>query len=720
MLRTTSEPAGGLHRSERPDAVSINTAFPGYVWAIVAMLLLGAILRFYNLGTKGLWGDEIWTVQWSQGSLHHVWTTLTRIPDMPLMYALVNISTFFGKSEFWVRLPSALFGVAGLVTFYLLAKLTLGRLTALVALGLLTISPIHIWYSQDARYYTQLCTLSMASIYFLYSFLTANKPRLSLWLGLLLTTVAALYTHLFAGWIVVAQAMFAVYYLLKQGLRSGEKADLQQRDARTKAILLLGALLVLAVCTTPIILRLIETLQTGVSSGGEGMARLRFPPDIPSFATVIFLKEIVLRFSGSRLLLFFMLPFSLAGLAITWRQKRDVAILILCLITAPFLTSLFLETEHGVAFKYFFYLLPVFLLLVAEGLVATARTIDRAVGAGRQEDNAVRAARPLPRTPVGQGTLIALLLCLALMSVPAIAQIFTHARINDWRSIAAFLEKNVQPEDIVLTELWGRSALAHYLPADSDMVVLENAQKRLQGMGNQAERIWLVSLQEPIEQPLNYTVRRIADSEWQDSRWIYDYDLQRNISFPISEPAASIYIYERSNPTPLIDFTDIDDAQWTEVSYRQVAPGQRSAVRLTLEATASRVLKVRYYDHPGKDFEILVDGQSIGSVRGGSQTGWQTWQSQLPESAGDSVQVVVAAIGSESLGLDWIELAYAPQPVSTVADHEHAGSLICWRLSSDDESRGFLDASERVGRFLIVAAAREAVGGSRLIVRPVG
>jgi hypothetical protein len=578
------------------------------------------------------------------------------------MYALVNISTFFGKSEFWVRLPSALFGVAGLVTFYFLAKLTLGRLTALVAVGLLAFSPIHIWYSQDARYYTQLCTLGMAAVYFFYAFLTADKPRITLWVGLLLTTVAALYTHLFAGWIIVAQVLFAVYFLFKQMLRSGEKAATLRRDARIKALLLLGALLLLAVFTYPITLRLVETLQTGVSSGGEGMARLRFPPASPAFLTATFLSDMVQRFSGGRLLLFFMLPFFAVGLAATWRQKRDVAVLMLCLMTAPFLTTFFLETEHGIAFKYFFYLLPAFLLLAAEGLVATARAIERAAVASQRANPTAGSALVSRRLPVGQAILIGLLLCAALMSVRPIAQVFTHARINDWRSIAAFLEENVQPEDIVLTERWGKQTLGYYLPPNSDIIVMDNTEDRLQGVRNQAERVWLVGLEGPAEQPRHYAFQKIADSEWQDPRWVYDYGQRPDILFPISEPAASVYIYERPNPAPLIDFTDIDDAQWTEVSYRHVEPGRQTSANLTLAAAAPRVLAVRYFDHSGKDFQVLVDGEVIGSVTGGSLGGWQRWQHQLPSNAGDSVHVTIAAVGPSAIGVDMVELAYGAPP----------------------------------------------------------
>ncbi len=663
MLRTISKPVTDQQKNVHLAAFSVNGLNGIQVWAVVALLFLGGILRFYNLGAKGLWGDEIWTAQWSQGTLAHIWTSLTSIPDMPLMYALVHVSTYFGSSEFWVRLPSALFGVAGLAIFYLLAKLTLGRLTALVALGLLAFSPIHIWYSQDARYYTQLGTLGTASIYFFYSFLTTKKSPLVSWFGFLLTTVAALYTHLFAGWIVLAQGMFAVYYLLSQGLHANAKSERARRDIRAKVFLLLAALLVLVVLTYPIILRLVETLQTGTSASGEGMATLRFPPARPSFLTVAFLGEIVLRFSGSRPLVFFMAPLFLIGLAAAWRRRRHVAVLALCLLTAPFLTVLFLDTTHNVAFKFFFYLLPTFLLLVAEGLVATARAVDRAVGVRQQRNAGAHTVLSPRRLTAGQGLLSTLFLCILLMSVRPIAQVYSQARINDWRSIAAFLKENVQPEDVVLTELWGSHALAYYLPSSSDIMVMDNSPERLQKMRNQAERVWLVRLASSSEQPMDASFQRIADSEWQDPGLVYDFSQRLDTPFPITEPAASIYLYQRTNATPLIDFTDTDDAQWTEVSYRHIEPGGQTSVNLTLAAAAPRMLAVQYFDHPGKDLQVSVDGEVIGSITGGSLGGWQRWQQQLPLDAEASVHVAIAAVGSDAVGLDRVELIYASAPV---------------------------------------------------------
>ena len=677
MTRTFTESSPVLRQDTQSSVPPTGTIRRStQIGVVIGLLVLGGILRFYQLGTKGLWGDEIWTAQWSKGTIDQIWTSLTLIPDMPLMYALVNFSTRFGGSEFWVRLPSALFGVAGLLMFFFLVSRIFGRRTALVGIALITFSPIHIWYSQDARYYAQLSFLGIASVYFFYAFLTSDKIHFGTWLAYLLATVAALYMHLFAGWVVVAQGMFAIYFLLDRVWRPGEDKQTVRGTAANKALWLLAALLVIAVCTYPITLRLVETLQTGTSPGGEGMARLQFPPLWPVFLTPAFLTDLVQRFSGGRLATFVLLPFFLVGAVTTWRYRRDVGVLVLCLIFAPILTTFFLDTEHGVSFKYFLHLLPFYLLLVVEGMVQTAARLTTAVNAWTRQDHSPIHRRVTRLLQNEHAALLGLLLCIIVIYVRPISLVYEQARVNDWRSLAAYLTKNVQPGDVVFTERWGRNALAYYLPPASEIKILESNPERWRRRSYLASRIWLVGLNGQFEQQTKGYFQRIADSSWQDPRWVYDIDLQADMVYPINEPAASIYVFTQSHRSPMIDFMDIDDADWTDVTYRHVSPGQETAVDLTLQAAAPRELALRYLDHPGKNLQVLADGQVLGSVTGGFLNGWQTWRSHLPEKVGDTVRITIVATGPDAIGLDTVELSYiSPPPVSVVMNDQPVAVL---------------------------------------------
>lgn len=638
----------------------VGAALPPQIWIVVILLVVGVALRFHQLDAKGLWGDEIWTAQWSQGPLNEVWSNLTLVPDiMPLTYVLVGISTRFGSSEFWVRLPAALFGVAGLLIFYLLANRVLGRRTALVSAVLIALSPIHIWYSQDARYYTQLCALGVASVYFFYTFLTADRFRLASWLGYLISTIAALYTHLFAGWIVIAQAFFAVYYFFEWTLGSNDTAYRRRLYARNQATWLAAALLLLVVFMLPVIVRLIETLQTGTSQTGEGMATLRLAPALPDYLTGAFLVSMVQNFSGGRLATFVMLPLFVVGLVSTWRTKRDVAVLVLCLITAPFLTTFFLDLLHGVSFKYFFYLLPFYLLLVAQGLVTAATGINHAIGRRRERNSADDGQRTIRPHQTELALLSLILLAIVVILVQPMALVYRQAKINDWRTIAGFLAREVQPEDVVLVERWGGAALRYYLPPASSLTILDLNANRWQRARSLGARIWIIGLDDEYEPLAQATLQQIDPFEWQDTRWVYERGAASPISFPINEVPAKIFVGEGTTATSMYDFDDVINAGWTEVTYREVVPGRQTAVRLSLDPTAPRLLSLRYFDSPGKDLEVLVDGRTVGTIRGGENGRWQTWTHELPWAAGDSVLVVIAATGADVAGLDWVELTYA-------------------------------------------------------------
>lgn len=668
-MRSTEEattPTGGKPLEQTiPDSARSGAAL-WHTRLVLVLLILGGLLRFNQLGMKGLWGDEIWTAQWSQPSLPQVLIRQTKPPDiLPLMYGLVHISTRFGASEFWVRLPAAVSGVIGLALFYCLANLALGRRTALVGTVLMVVSPIHIWYSQDARYYTLLCALGIASLVFFYAFITSDKVRPAYWLGFVLVSAAALYTHIFAGWILLAEGAFAVWYLLGQVRRSGKDAQQMRRTAYIRVLWLLMALLCLALLTFPILHGLFEALQRGTSPGGEGMARLRLTPALPYFFTPAFFGEMVQFFSGGRTATLLTLPFFLVGLAAAWRRKRDVAVLMLCLMVVPFLTTLFLEFLHAIDFRYFLFLLPAYLLFVAQGFVTTAESLQRAVNTWRQRSG--QASPPhAHQQPVTAATLAVLLLVALLAYIRPLKTAYAQAKINDWRAIAGYLANNVQPEDMVLMERWGAEALRYYLPPTSNVVILALNPERWQAAPFLGARTWLVGLGDQYEQQARNTFVKIDDQAWQDARWVYDRSQSDEIFYPATEFAAGIYVNANAATSPFVDFIDIDQAGWTEESHRDLAPGREAAMRLALEAMAPRVLRVRYFDHPGQNLEISVDGKPVGSVTGGSLGGWQTWQGQLPASARDSVRVAVAAVGTDHVGLDWVELGYATPPSAAV------------------------------------------------------
>ena len=123
------------------------------LWAsITLMVVIAGFLRFYHLGDQ-LWLDEIaaLTHSYRKPFLEIVSNYPGFIPH-PLYELLAHTSlSLFGESALAIRLPAALFGVAGVVMFYHLARRISGHGEALFGCMLLALSYHHIFFSQDAR-----------------------------------------------------------------------------------------------------------------------------------------------------------------------------------------------------------------------------------------------------------------------------------------------------------------------------------------------------------------------------------------------------------------------------------------------------------------------------------------------------------------------------------------------------------------------------------------
>ena len=171
------------------------------------ILCLGACLRIYNLGSHNFWYDEV---------MSFYYLSQTKLSDFIFfkqdqLYSLfLHLwSLFFGKSEFALRSLSTVFGVFSIPLIYKIGRLFFDRRVGLAGALILAISPIHIWYSQEARGYTLSTFLTMAMVYFL--FLAAKKNKLCLWIGFVLSSSAALYTNYFCFYVLIATG--ALFFL---------------------------------------------------------------------------------------------------------------------------------------------------------------------------------------------------------------------------------------------------------------------------------------------------------------------------------------------------------------------------------------------------------------------------------------------------------------------------------------------------------------------------
>jgi len=158
---------------------------PGLV--IAGLTALAIALRFWRLGDWNFEATEMFTLR---DSLNPRWGN-----PRPLGYLLnyYLVGSFRPLNEFGLRLLPALFGVLAIPAFYFVSRRLIGTRAALFGALLLTVSGLHVFYSQFARYWSLVFLLSAVYPYALYLGVREGNRR-ALAFGLV-TAVLAVLAH---------------------------------------------------------------------------------------------------------------------------------------------------------------------------------------------------------------------------------------------------------------------------------------------------------------------------------------------------------------------------------------------------------------------------------------------------------------------------------------------------------------------------------------------
>jgi len=196
---------------------------------LLAFTFVGAALRFYAIGQKGLWLDEAFSVWLGGHRLPEMWSWIARIDQHPpLYYTLLNLWMRMGDDASTVRLLSAVAGTLTIPVIFLLGQRLAGLLTGLMAALILAVSPFHVRFAQEARMYALLAlaaAAAMACLACLLSETTVGAAHASparpgqdeppprrrwAWLGYVVFTAAAMLTHSTALLLPVAMNLFVL------------------------------------------------------------------------------------------------------------------------------------------------------------------------------------------------------------------------------------------------------------------------------------------------------------------------------------------------------------------------------------------------------------------------------------------------------------------------------------------------------------------------------
>ncbi|MCL4490142.1 MAG: glycosyltransferase family 39 protein [Chloroflexi bacterium] len=191
-------------------------------WSLaLSILCLGAFaLRVFRLEYQSLWYDEAFSVYLAHFSLADITARTAADIQPPLYYYLLHFwMALAGDSEFAVRALSLFFGVLTIPLLYATGRRLFGAWSALAAALLGVLSPLYLWYSQEARMYTLITFLLLLSS---YSLLRALEPQggnassvRAWWVVFALANIGAAYTHYFAFVVIAFQLVFALFAVFR-------------------------------------------------------------------------------------------------------------------------------------------------------------------------------------------------------------------------------------------------------------------------------------------------------------------------------------------------------------------------------------------------------------------------------------------------------------------------------------------------------------------------
>lgn len=380
------------------------------IWIII---LVAFVLRLICLN-QSLWLDEADNVVASGMFNFYDFLTKYTIGDYhpPGYFAILWIWThIFGFSEIIVRLPSVLFGVGAVVLTYLLGKNLFNKKVGIIAGLLLAVSPLGVYYSQEARMYSMaMFTVALLS-YFFIQFLNGKKWS---FIGYSLAGILVLYSD------YVVYLIFPVHFLFL----ILTKRSLLKKWLVFICISMLGFLPWLLILPTQIL----EGRAASIAL--PGWNRVAGGADIKNIALVP-IKFIFGRISfESRVLygLFSTLFIFMYGYIILRAVKKfNKNILFLCIwILLPFL--LIIIISFFIPFLSYFrliFILPPLLILVGRGL-----------------DN----------MPDKISKIMLTILALASLSFLSIYYLNPKFQREDWKGATLFLDNNQNKNSIILFE----------------------------------------------------------------------------------------------------------------------------------------------------------------------------------------------------------------------------------------------------------------------------
>lgn len=185
------------------------------IWVV---LVVGLIVRLISLN-QSLWLDEAINILAVKNFSLSGLITQYAIADFhpPGWFIILWFwGKVFGYSEIIMRIPSVFFGIVTIYVVYLIGKKLFSKQLGLVAALLLSINPLHIYYSQEARMYSMAALAVAINILILTKIVKKERVNIIIFI---ISNILVLLSDYVAYFIFPAELIFLLLLKEKKFIR---------------------------------------------------------------------------------------------------------------------------------------------------------------------------------------------------------------------------------------------------------------------------------------------------------------------------------------------------------------------------------------------------------------------------------------------------------------------------------------------------------------------
>jgi len=348
-------------------------------WLVVLTFVLAGCVRFFALGNQSLWLDEVLTVLETRQLDEEGWKSGLLGRRGPLYSYVMTLIPDGKRTEWWVRFPSALWGLALIPVSYALGRGLVNGRAGLFAAVSAAFSPFAVWYSQEARYVCLFMLLSAISNLYAHRFALSTDVRSGT--AYVLSTLLMLFSFVGGIFLLAGQAV-------------GFLAFRQAKRSLLRWLLVLGVVIIIFapwLCAAYGILGFdgqeaegsgfsIQKLETGYWRAPDlrhvGYALYAFGvgyswgPSVRELHEDLSSKTVLLELPAVAVAFALMGAIVLAGVSSLWSRSRSTLVWMLACGAAPLLGPLVLALQSGVSYnvRYTAGAFPLFIVILGAGM----------------------------------------------------------------------------------------------------------------------------------------------------------------------------------------------------------------------------------------------------------------------------------------------------------------------------------------------------------------